>query len=567
MANQSKLASPATHSRTKSAPKVAAATARSRAADKENNDLTQSSRRTVPTKQRLEEEDEYEEYEDEEEENSLSVEDGDDGCNSDVDDGDAPAVAKRRADQVSDDDDEEHPVRAARTRRVSEKEAQRLADKEEAAARKTSRATNAVKRQRRRERGESPVPLEDSVFTSRDVEPLPKKVKTLQQRDTRVPAMQARAIATEQPLRGRTREPMQDLRYIIASRQAEAGPSRHSGARPEAFDSPRRGLASRSISDWRHSAVAPRPTEIDEEPRPRSINGNVFPERVQLDLHSGSSSSRPQPSTTSANDSRLRQKPVQRREPRVRSESRSPSRSPAPGDKPIIKGRPRAKDYDDTAQELISIANTWYQCLLATQDAFPGSTAEPKMVNLAWDTACEELKVAVRLTPDIAKLIMRRGSQMRGELKTKVRALVELIFGFESGQNKKIIRKNRQRAEDLKEGMGYSYKEFPDVAAQRKGIFKGPIIQSRPTVCGLTAAATKGPCTPSCSDLCCPKPTLALVLTAIECSVDDFHSGAQPISAVKKAGISSAVLEAAILEYDEDENTESDGEDGERSDA
>ncbi|KAJ7671060.1 hypothetical protein B0H17DRAFT_948416, partial [Mycena rosella] len=304
------------------------------------------------------------------------------------------------------------------------------------------------------------------------------------------------------------------------------------------------------------------------------------------------------------------------------------------------QGCPRAKDYDDTAQELISIANTWYRCLLATQDAFPGSTAEPEMVNLAWDRACEELKVAVRLTPDIAKLIMRRGSQMRGVLKTKVRALVELIFGFESGQNKKIIRKNRQRAEDLKEGMGYSYKvslclhfhseltfcrnsrTLPHSARESS---KGRlVIQKSTNSMWFNSRRDEGAMHPELFGPRLPKPTLALVLTAIECSVDQwasgiktdvpftaadyrsvylehirvleefekataprrildniltrlhnigrqvhfsfFHSGAQPISAVKKAGISSAVLEAAILEYDEDENTESDGEDGERSD-
>ncbi|KAJ7710901.1 hypothetical protein B0H17DRAFT_914954, partial [Mycena rosella] len=290
------------------------------------------------------------------------------------------------------------------------------------------------------------------------------------------------------------------------------------------------------------------------------------------------------------------------------------------------QGRPRAKDYDDTAQELISIANTWYQCLLATQDAFPDSTAEPEIVNLAWDTACEELKVAVRLTPDIAKLTMRHGSQMRGELKTKFHALVELIFGFESGQNKKIIRKNRQQAEDLKEGMGYSYKvthllqEFPDVAAQRKGIFKGPIIQKSTNGMWFNSRRDEAAMHPELFGPMLPKPTLALVLTAIECSIDEWasviktdvpftaadyrsvylehirvleefekataprrildnvltrlhnigrqvHFSLYQLTLLMSAGISSAVLEAAILEYDEDENTESDGEDGERSDA
>lgn len=44
---------------------------------------------------------------------------------------------------------------------------------------------------------------------------------------------------------------------------------------------------------------------------------------------------------------------------------------------------------------------------------------------------------------------------MRGELKTKVRDFVELVFGFKSGQNKKNVCKNRQLTEDLKEGRGY----------------------------------------------------------------------------------------------------------------
>ncbi|KAJ7662854.1 hypothetical protein B0H17DRAFT_1257671, partial [Mycena rosella] len=301
------------------------------------------------------------------------------------------------------------------------------------------------------------------------------------------------------------------------------------------------------------------------------------------------------------------------------------------------QGRPRAKDYDDTTQELISIANTWYRCLLATEDAFPDSTTETVMVTAAWKTACEELQVAVRLTPDIAKLIMRRGSQMRGELKTKVRALAELVFGFESGQNKKIIRKNRQRAEDLKDGMGYTYKESPAIASERRGMYKGPIIQKSVNGMWFNNRRDEGATHPRLFGPALPKPTFALVLTAIECCVDEwassiktdvlftaadyrsvylehlkcldefekataprrildniltrlhnigrqvlvfvcqlpslmyhlasFHSGAQPITAIPRAALSTAVPQAAIREYEEDENTKSDGEDGKRSDA
>lgn len=69
------------------------------------------------------------------------------------------------------------------------------------------------------------------------------------------------------------------------------------------------------------------------------------------------------------------------------------------------QGRSRAKDYDDTTQEAIGIANTWYRCLLATQDAFPDHMAETDMVALSWNKAQEELGVSMRLTPDIAKLV------------------------------------------------------------------------------------------------------------------------------------------------------------------
>ncbi|KAJ7446958.1 hypothetical protein FB451DRAFT_1375736 [Mycena latifolia] len=238
------------------------------------------------------------------------------------------------------------------------------------------------------------------------------------------------------------------------------------------------------------------------------------------------------------------------------------------------------------------------------------------MVNMAWGKAGEELKVVMPITPDIAKLITRRGSQMRGELKTKVRGLVELVFGFESGQNQKIVRKNRQLAEDLKEGMGYCY--------------KAKIIQRSSNLMWSSNRRDEGAMHPELFGPVFPKPAFALVLTAIECSVDEwatgiktdvaftsadyrsvylehlkcldefekhtapggiltniltrmhnlgrqvlvafplllcahhllrFHSGAQPIAPIKKASLSKAVLDAAIREYDEDDNTETDGED------
>ena len=89
-----------------------------------------------------------------------------------------------------------------------------------------------------------------------------------------------------------------------------------------------------------------------------------------------------------------------------------------------------------------------------------------------------QLETTAAITPQIAKIvksllwvvssaviikfffwqITSRGSQLRGELKSKTRPLVEGYFGFESGLNRKIIAKNRETAENLKEGKGFVYK-------------------------------------------------------------------------------------------------------------
>ncbi|KAJ7040548.1 hypothetical protein C8F04DRAFT_1310968 [Mycena alexandri] len=596
------------------------------------------------------------------------------------DDEDMPGL---RSESDSEDDDEQ-PVRSTRVRRASAKQAQHLEDEEEAQARKIAKASKAAKKQRQQQ--EDPEPLEDTVFTSREVQLPTKKPKVLQQRDSRVPSIQPRAAAIEQAAaasrtqRGRTHEPSQDLRYIIARQDLTPSTSRHGVPHTS---SPRRsghGLTSHTFNNWQESFVAPGPVIGAEAPRPRSINGNVLPERLHLNLHHHTSdnqqhepdldhsrSSRPAhrlgrhgpdehqsdiqprrsrpalPRRLSSSHSRSRSpaqqprhsRPVQRHQ---LSPSRSRSSSPITGNKRARspaddlretqaqklndhQGRSRAKDYDDITQELVSIANTWFRCLLATTDPFAEHLTEQEILTLSWGKVCKELKVNMRMTPDIAKMILRRGSQMRGELKTKVRALVEIVFGFESGQNKKHVHKNRQIAEELKDGLGFCYNENPTSVAERKGLYKAKIIQKSVNVMWFNNRRDEGTTHPEVFGPVFPKPAFALVLTAIECAIDEWatgirtevpftaadyrsvyeehlkclndfekqtkdrsadimgniltrihnigrhHSGAQPIGpVVSTSALSRAAIDAALLEFQEDEETESDGENGERSD-
>jgi hypothetical protein len=59
----------------------------------------------------------------------------------------------------------------------------------------------------------------------------------------------------------------------------------------------------------------------------------------------------------------------------------------------------------------------------------------------------------------------------------------------------------------------------------------------------------------------------ASFLQYTDLTVCSFHSGAQPIAPlVSTSALSTAALDAAVREYDEDENTETDGENGDHSD-
>lgn len=141
-------------------------------------------------------------------------------------------------------------------------------------------------------------------------------------------------------------------------------------------------------------------------------------------------------------------------------------------------GRPKARDYDDVAKEVILQAATIYRCHLSTGNGFPELLAETELVKLAWEDANKESGMhSLALTPDIAKIVSRfyslllqvhaaispvnqikaRGSQARGEAKEKTKLFVETMYGFESGRSKKAIAANRKLAEELKREKGFIY--------------------------------------------------------------------------------------------------------------
>lgn len=73
------------------------------------------------------------------------------------------------------------------------------------------------------------------------------------------------------------------------------------------------------------------------------------------------------------------------------------------------KGRPKASDFDDTSQQLINLANSYYRALIATNDPFPDTARELEFLHLSWAYATTAAGfdpiTAPAISPDVASVV------------------------------------------------------------------------------------------------------------------------------------------------------------------
>ncbi|KAG1762799.1 hypothetical protein EV702DRAFT_268005 [Suillus placidus] len=70
-------------------------------------------------------------------------------------------------------------------------------------------------------------------------------------------------------------------------------------------------------------------------------------------------------------------------------------------------------------------------------------------------------------------MLLTRTSQVRGELKTKMRSLTASFFGFRTSNSNNMIRQNRDLAEFLKDGAVFAFKDWES----KSGIYKTELLQ------------------------------------------------------------------------------------------
>ncbi|KIM64945.1 hypothetical protein SCLCIDRAFT_114100, partial [Scleroderma citrinum Foug A] len=198
------------------------------------------------------------------------------------------------------------------------------------------------------------------------------------------------------------------------------------------------------------------------------------------------------------------------------------------------EGRPHAKDYDNITQEFVIMAIGDYRAQLCAEGPMPDHTQETAFLNKSWAKASQITGVNLARTPQLTKLVSPilatllcsfTVTQVHGELKTKLRPLIEVMFNFHSNQTKLAIKKNRTLAEELKEGASFAFKVcLALMQDERHGFLKAPIIQKVSKMMWFVNKNNKG-IKHNARFKPFPLPALALVLTAIECSIDEWMTG------------------------------------------
>ncbi|KAJ6452580.1 hypothetical protein C8R45DRAFT_1112886 [Mycena sanguinolenta] len=514
--------------------------------------------------------------------------------------------AGEKSDDVDEDEDEASPV-CGRARRPSEKQAQREQEKAEAEARKQNKLAKAAKAAQRKagvvEEDTCP-PIGDNIFTARTMASTrPTATKNLSQCTSKAP-LPPKFPSTEcrSPTRNPTPvcKPIHNINggivpdnvslHLVHGDEHNYAQQQYTAPRRRRSPSPRRSRfrSPRHVAPRLRSPAAQRShlrsprgsspllrSQTIRQPRPRLSS----PDHRSLSPTSG--------------DKRHRSSLIDSEDLRVTQSQRVVSTT----------GRTRAKDLDDTTKEYAVLAIDIFRCDVSVKQAFPDSTTKSTMVRAAWKEACEDIGAGMVLAPIMAKMIASRGSQLRGELKTKVRPLIDTMYGFKSGQNKKTIAFNRKLAEDLKEESTFAFKDIK----KKKGLYKHPIIQCVFNAMWFANSKDEGPRHPELFSPILLR-ALALILTAIENNIDEhltgirtdvaftannyravyeghvkaleqfeahtlkykllekilkrlhsvgrFHSGAKALNTLSTSMLRKSVLDTAIKEYEDGETTD-----------
>lgn len=188
-----------------------------------------------------------------------------------------------------------------------------------------------------------------------------------------------------------------------------------------------------------------------------------------------------------------------------------------------------AKHLAEDRQTLVGHGNFAYRALVATCYPYPTDKTKRSMFKAAWRYALQESKKASDTLPTGAevRIITARLEQMRGNVKTLVRAGFALSYGFKTPiqrQLKAMKAENKKLYEALLVRDAYVY-ENPK---KREGLYHAPIIMDALIAIWFANRNDEGP---AFAELFNPGDkgikfeTIALILAAVQNCVDQWADG------------------------------------------
>ncbi|EDR04612.1 uncharacterized protein LACBIDRAFT_330425 [Laccaria bicolor S238N-H82] len=168
--------------------------------------------------------------------------------------------------------------------------------------------------------------------------------------------------------------------------------------------------------------------------------------------------------------------------------------------------RARVADFDELSKSLLEETISIYRAQIGGVQPYPDRLEDRDTATGAWVESCNARGVRVEFDEDMLKLITARASQVRGQLKTIARPLVEAAYGINPSAPKREIRNLDTKA--------------------RKGLYRHPVFQAIINKMWFRNKTDDRVIHPEFSeDDTLSKITMALVITVAESCIDEWQTG------------------------------------------
>ncbi|EPQ50129.1 hypothetical protein GLOTRDRAFT_82569 [Gloeophyllum trabeum ATCC 11539] len=199
------------------------------------------------------------------------------------------------------------------------------------------------------------------------------------------------------------------------------------------------------------------------------------------------------------------------------------------------RGRVLDSDFPREKRGAVKGSQHHFRCLISSDAPFPNTDLATEFCREAWGKACKDQGIDMEFGPLVVSMLTDRAPQIRGEIKIKARTLVPSYYKLLDKNSKADAQTIRARVEMLKDNEAFVH-ENPE---ERTGRYKHPIIQAVINETWYSSQRDEGVEYSEYfsekvafnvggrrkSGFGIPLVTIALVLTAVQCALDEWATG------------------------------------------